>query len=210
MRKYQKSRFILLILDVNCRSNHPPAVLRNIPLGVNRRLSKNSANKEVFEAAIPVVQEGLDKSGYSHKLEYQPPVQNCTKKKNRRRPCIWFNPPFSKTVKTNIGKIFLKLIDSSFQPDNPLRKLFTRQTVKVSYRCMPNMAQAMARHNSGVLRDRQEEHDQQHQCNCRAGPAACPVQGKCKTDCVVYRATVTETQTGKVETYTGGTAQTFK
>ena len=26
----------------------------------------------------------------------------------------------------------------------------------------------------------------------------------------MYRATVTETQTGKVETYTGGTAQTFK
>ena len=48
---------------VNCRSNHPPAVLKNIPLGVNRRLSKISANKEVFEAAVPAYQEALEKSG---------------------------------------------------------------------------------------------------------------------------------------------------
>ena len=42
------------------------------------------------------------------------------------------------------------------------------------------------------------------------GIAVCPVQGKCKTDCVVYRATVTETGTGSVETYTGVTGNTFK
>ena len=34
-------------LYVHSRSNHPPSVLRNIPIGVNRRLSKISANKDI-------------------------------------------------------------------------------------------------------------------------------------------------------------------
>ena len=34
--------------------------------------------------------------------------------------------------------------------------------------------------------------------------------GKCLTPCVVYEATVTETQTGKKETYTGVTSRPFK
>ena len=38
----------------------------------------------------------------------------------------------------------------------------------------------------------------------------CPVGGKCRTDCVVYRATITETNSGQVETYTGMTARQFK
>ena len=31
-------------------------------------------------------------------------------------------------------------------------------------------------------------------CNCRHGPTSCPVQRKCLTDSVVYRASVTQTQ----------------
>ena len=32
---------------VSSKSNHPPLVLRNIPLGVNRRLSRISSNKDI-------------------------------------------------------------------------------------------------------------------------------------------------------------------
>jgi hypothetical protein len=35
-------------------------------------------------------------------------------------------------------------------------------------------------------------------------------QGRCLTDCVVYEATVKETVSGKEETYTGMTGNTFK
>ena len=31
-------------------------------------------------------------------------------KKKRKRKIIWFNPPYSSTVKTNVGKLFLKLV----------------------------------------------------------------------------------------------------
>ena len=49
---------------VNKQSNHPPLILKNIPPGVNRRLSKISANKDIFDKASPPYQEALRKSGY--------------------------------------------------------------------------------------------------------------------------------------------------
>ena len=51
-------------LFVNTKSNHPPRVLKNIPLGLNRRLSRISANQTLFDAASPVYQEAQAKSGY--------------------------------------------------------------------------------------------------------------------------------------------------
>ena len=55
---------------VNTCSNHPPMVLKNIPMGVNRRLSKISCNKGVFDAVKTPYQEALNKSGHKYKLEY--------------------------------------------------------------------------------------------------------------------------------------------
>ena len=86
-------------------------------------------------------------------LAYEPPTINSTKKKCRKKSVTWFNPPYSKNVKSNIGRDFLKLLDTAFPPTNPLHKLFTRHTVKLSYSCMPNMAQAVARHNSKILNE---------------------------------------------------------
>ena len=124
----------------------------------------------------------------------------------------WFNPPFSKSIKTNIGKEFLKLIDAAFPRSNPLHKLFSRQTVKISYKCMPIMAQAVSRHNVQILSEppAAQAAPAKPSCNCRQGPASCPVQGRCLTDSVVYVASVTETDTGKTETYTGLTGNKFK
>ena len=116
---------------VNRKSNHPPAVIANIPLGINRRLSSISATKEVFEAAVPEYQQVLDRSGYEYQLTYEPPSVFPTKKKNRKKNTTWFNPPYSMNVKTNIGKEFLKLVDTAFPHGNPLRKLFTWQTLKI-------------------------------------------------------------------------------
>ena len=55
---------------VNAKSNHPPAVLKNIPLGVNKRLSEISSNEDIFNKAAPVYQKALDDSGYKHQLHY--------------------------------------------------------------------------------------------------------------------------------------------
>ena len=70
---------------VHSQSNHPPLVLKNIPLGVNKRLSKISSNKEVFDKASKPYQEALRKSGYDFKLEYEPPSQSSKKKNHETR-----------------------------------------------------------------------------------------------------------------------------
>ena len=57
---------------VSAESNHPPNILKNIPLGINERLSRISSNEQVFNDAAPPYQEALIKSGYSHKLEFNP------------------------------------------------------------------------------------------------------------------------------------------
>ena len=53
---------------VNFMSNHPPQVLKNIPLGINKRLCEISSSKEVFLNAIPPYQKELDECGYNYKL----------------------------------------------------------------------------------------------------------------------------------------------
>ena len=112
-------------------------------------------------------------------------------------------------MKSNVGKEFLKLVDTAFPPDNPLHKLFTRQTLKLSYKCMPSMAQAISRHNAQLLRGDQQL-PSQPACNCRAGVDKCPVQGKCQRTGVIYKASVTETGTGTTKTYIGMTGMSFK
>ena len=90
---------------INKDSNHPPSIINNIPLAVNKRLSSISANEEIFNKAATPYQEALNKSGYNYKLRYEPTQNdNCTKSKNRRRKITWFNPPYSHNVSTHIGK----------------------------------------------------------------------------------------------------------
>ena len=74
---------------------------------------------------------------------------------------------------------------------------------------MPNMAQAVAGHNSKIMRE-DRPLVEQPVCNCRGGPQTCPVGGKCLTSCLVYEATVTETQSGNKETYIGVTSRTLR
>ena len=193
---------------IHRKSNHPPSVLNNIPAGVNRRLSRISSTKEIFENAAPPYQEALHKSGYTHKLEFEQPKNKNNKNKNRKKNITWFNPPYSLSVKINVGKEFLKLVDRSFPPDNPLHKLFSRQTVKLGYRCMPNMKTEVSRHNCKVLKEDQVQ-AATPRCKCEGGPPDCPVQGDCRKTGVVYQASVEDKQTGKIETYTGLTNRKF-
>ena len=120
---------------VNIESNHPRKVLENIPLGINKRLSRISASKEIFEKAKPAYEDALHKSGYNHKLEYNPNEQvqyTSVPKRKRSRKIIYFNPPYSKDVQTNIGRKFLQILDKHFPPGNPLSKIFNRNCVKMS------------------------------------------------------------------------------
>ena len=106
---------------VHTQSNHPPSIIKNIPLSVNERLSRLSSNKEIFDAAAPQYQEALDRSWYNHKLEFSAisPTKEPGRCRKRGRRVTYFNPPFSLNVGTNIGKEFLNII-RNFPQNNPL------------------------------------------------------------------------------------------
>ena len=127
--------------------------------------------------------------------------------RRRRRNIIWFNPPFSKTVRTNVGRNFLQLIDKHFPSTNPHHKVFNRNTVKVSYSCMENIKTIISRHNHRLLKKNPTQ--KPVPCKCQK-PDECPLDGKCNVDNIVYKATVTTTDDGNTKEYIGMTANPFK
>ena len=194
---------------INTKSNHPPNILKNIPDAVNKRLSEISSSKAIFDDAAPPYQDALKQSGFNHTLEYNPNASSNTKSRNRSRKILWFNPPFASNVSTNIGRIFLKIVDKVFHENHPLQKIFNRNCVKVSYRCTPNLSSIISSHNSKVISKEQGPKLDVKGCNCTT-KANCPLQGKCLTENVVYQATVNQTQDKIVNTYVGLTSTSFK
>ena len=195
---------------VHRESNHPQGILENIPLSINKRLSAISSNEHVFNAASPPYQKALEDSGYNFKLKYDPQAnEKSFKSKNRKRKNIlWVNPPFSKSVKTPVGKKILELIDKHFPKTNPLSKIFNKNTVKVSYSCMPNIQQKINQHNFKVMKSTAET-TVQDKCNCSGKMGPCPLDGKCLAQSIIYKAEISD-QNSNLETYTGLTSQTFK
>ena len=120
-----------------------------------------------------------------------------------------FNPPFNRNVQINIGKAFINLIDRCFPTGHKLRRVFNRNTVKLSYSCTPSMKQVIDGHNKATLKKaKQPEKDQTvKMCNCR-NKNDCPLEGECLQKEIVYQATVTTSE--KKETYVGLTATEFK
>ena len=193
-------------LYINTESNHPPTIIKQIPESVSKRLSANSSNESIFNAAAPYYNEILEKCGYKDKLTYQkePTIK---KKRQRTRNITWFNPPFNKNVKTKVGEFFLKSVDKHFGKNSKLNKIFNRNTLKVSYSCMNNMDQIVKAHNNKVTNPIET---QEKTCNCR-NKQSCPLNGACQVTNIVYKAEVTNNRdsTSK-KTYIGISQPTFK
>ena len=176
---------------INVHSDHPPSIIKQLPLSIEKRLSTISSSEAVFDQSKAYYQDALQKSGYTHELRYNPPQPR--RRGNRARNVIWYNPPYSKTVKTNIGKKFLQLLSIHFPRNHKFHKIFNRYTVKVSYGCMPNIGTAINSHNKSILEASQPL--ARGGCNCR-NPDQCPLEGECLTRNVFYEATVTSNAQG--------------
>ena len=196
---------------VDSGSNHPRSVLKNIPVGIGKRLSRISSSREIFENAAPDYQKALSKSGYDYTLKYETPPSEpeiSKPKRNRSRKVIYFNPPFSKNVKTNVGKRFLQIMDKYFPPGNPLNKKCNRNCVKMSYRCTANLGRKISAHNAKILKYEANGVNNDKGCNCR-NKNLCPIPGKCLTEGVVYQALV-KREDGVTDSYVGLTENSFK
>ena len=157
---------------------------------VNDRLTQLSSSENEFDRAAPMYNKALHQSGYEIYLKYRKEAKATKTISNRRRNIIWFNPPYSENVETNIGYEFLNLITKHFPKHHRLHKICNKNNIKISYSCMPNMSAVIFRHNKKLLSalpkaDRPPTADPK--CNCRI-KTACPLDGKCKQKSIVYKA----------------------
>ena len=194
---------------VNTKSNHPQNVIRAIPKGINHRLSDISSNQDEFKKSTSIYQEALAKSGYNHKLEFeqnQPNQQRSGNHRNRKRNITWYNPPFDLRVKTNVGRQFLKIVNDSFPKGHVLQKIFNKNTLKLSYCCMPNMKSTIDAHNKAIMKGQHHEPEKKN-CNCRK-KEDCPLDGNCRSTYKIYQASVTSNTSR--DTYAGLSSTEFK
>ena len=159
--------------------------MANIPDAISRRLSSVSSSKEMFDSEVGHYQQALLDAGYKDDLEYKEEMQpegdiNLNgKKRHRPRTVIWYNPPYSSNVKTNIGKRFLTILRKHFPPSSELYKLFNCKKVKLSYSCCPSTKTIISSHNANITRAKKIE--LARGCNCRGGVVSCPLGGRCLT-----------------------------
>ena len=104
-------------------------------------------------------------------------------KRNRSRNIIWFNPPFSSNVNTNVAKRFLNLLDMHFPKSSKLHKIFNRNTVKDSYCRTENLSSIFKTQNKKVTNEKIIPKDQ---CNCR-NKNGCPLDGNYQTSDIIYK-----------------------
>ena len=165
-------------------------------------LIKNLSNKQ-----HPLYQNAVHNSGYNHTLSFSS-QSACpsNSRKNHPHNIIWYNPPFSRNVATNVGQTFFKILDEEFPTNHILHKIFNRSTVKISYSCMPNLRHKINAHNKSIL---QSMHDLPKSCNCWK-PADCPLNSNCLKSSVIYQATVATNDNKPPQTYIGFTEYSFK
>ena len=99
------------LLYISKHSNHPPSIINQIPSMISNQLSENSCNKNNFDKAAPDYNNALKNSGFNENVTYTP---SASKRQIYKRQIIWFNPSYSANVKTNLGKIFMRLIYKDF------------------------------------------------------------------------------------------------
>ena len=160
----------------------------------------------VFNQAAPLYDDALKASGYKDSLAYTDRIDTIKRRRNRKRNVIWFNPPYSQNVSNNIGRIFLQLLGRHFPKEHKLHKIFNKGNVKVSYSCMNNMASIIKAHNTMILKRGNEAPI--GTCNCR-DKSTCPLDGKCRSDNIVYRAQV-KINNRDTKSYIGSTENSFK
>ena len=68
-----------------------------------------------------------------------------------------------------------------------MHKICNRNTVKVSYSCMPNGGSVITSHSKKLTN---AEKKQTKHCNCRK-KQECPLEGKCRSEDIIYKCVVT-------------------
>ena len=85
-------------------------------------------------------------------------IEEANQARKRKLAIIWYNPPYSMNVKTNIVKTFFKLLQKRFPPSHPMYTIFKKNKIKISYSCFPNMGPIISSHNKHILNSNSTEY----------------------------------------------------
>ena len=110
---------------IHVNSDLPSSILKQLLMPIEERSSSSSSFKIFFKETVPHYEQYLSNCGYKEKLNYRDPISlNLITKSKRQRNILWFNPTYSKTVKSKIGKFFLQLIKKHFPKEHKFHKIF--------------------------------------------------------------------------------------
>ena len=168
-------------------------------------MSDISSDKENFEKAAPIYNDVLKSGGFNETLRFSPLVPT---RRHRGRNIIWFNPPFISNVKTNVGKLFLALLQKHFPRHHKYYKLFDKNNVKISYSCRPNMKSVIQNHNANLLSKHTTPVAARLGICCQK--SECPLNDKCLSKSFVYKAAVSQTPSQINKYYYAACEKTFK
>ena len=99
----------------------------------------------------------------------------------------------------------MALVEHHFPKEHQLHKVCNKNTLKLSYSCMDNMATIIKAHNNKIAKTSPDQ--AKGSCNCRK-KEECPIPGKCTSRSVIYEAEVTTSSDKK--NYIGLTSTSFK
>ena len=132
-------------------------------------------------------------------------------RRKRKRRTIWWNPPYSLSVQTNLTKMFYKTIERGIPKTGLLSKLFNKSNLRISYSCTENIGAFISRHNTKIMRDHNTAAIPKRDCNCRgANRNSCPLNGQCLLQSLVYRVDVTTNKPDEHRFYFGLVKNSFK
>ena len=177
----------------NKQSNHPPNITGNIAKAISKRLTNISYNKNIFNRNIDIYQPALKDSGFDGTVTYNDQIEQASnvnieeanQARKRKHAILWYNWPYSVNLKMNIGKTFSKLLKKQIPPTHPMYTIFNKNKIKISYICFVNMESVVSSHNKHILNSDSTEYP----CNCKNSDK-CPLENKCFTPRIVYRADV--------------------
>ena len=72
-------------LYINRLSNHPPAIVKQLPSSINKRINKLSCNKQTFDDSSQLYNDALRQSNFNATLTYEQFTSNKTATATERK-----------------------------------------------------------------------------------------------------------------------------
>ena len=111
-----------------------------------------------------------------------------------------------KSVRTNIGKKFLQIVNKYFGDNSKFKKYLNNNNIKLSYSCLPNIETFIKNHNKKLTNSNKNNEDKTYICRDKE---KCPLKGrKCRAKNVIHQATIKTSN--ETKSYIGFSANPLK